>query len=221
MQTKQLIWTAAAALLLGNSAFAQAHVEALSLLKEVRVKTEAYTDQTIAFTNTLDAPGRNGGARVKRSSKGTVTVVGTNYRLDWNGQTIFVNNAKAYIVSPDDEEVTVRPLGKDGSAFSPSSLLAKYETGSNFAWAGTATVKGKTIKYVRMKPKASEEVREIVIGIDVSTKRLYSYQEFGLNDVITTITVDTYAVNGGVSKAKVLFNRANYPGYTVVEPKSK
>jgi hypothetical protein len=72
-----------------------------------------------------------------------------------------------------------------------------------------------------MKPKASEEVREIVIGIDVSTKRLYSYQEFGLNDVITTITVDTYAVNGGVSKAKVLFNRANYPGYTVVEPKSK
>jgi hypothetical protein len=212
-----LAWT------LGTSmaSFGQAHVEALNLLKEVRVKTEACTDQVIGFTNTLDAPGKSGGPRVKRSSKGTVTVVGANYRLDWNGQSIFVNGAKAYIVSPDDEEVTVRPLGKDGSTFSPSSLLAKYESGSNFAWAGTATVKGKTIKYVRMKPKASDEIREIVIGIDMSTKRLYSYQEFGLNDVITTITVDTYAVNGGVSKAKVLFNRASYPGFTVIEPKTK
>ena len=201
--------------------WAQASVEAVKLLKEVKTKTEAYTDQTISFTNTLDAPGKKGGPRVKRSSKGKVTVVGDSYRLELNGQILFMSGSQLYIVNPDDEEITARTLTGPSGQFSPSVLLSKYENGSNFAWAGQEVKNGKTIKYVRMKPKASEEVREIVIGIDMSTKRLHSYQEFGLNNVITTLLVDSYVVNNKVNKTVVTFNKASYPGFDYIESKGK
>ena len=130
----------------------------LTLLKEVEKKTLAYTDQTIQFTMVIEAPGRDG-KKVQRKTSGKVEVVGEKALLSLNGQLIFLEGARVTTVSEEDEEIVVRKLDGDETQFTPAALVKKYETGSNFQWAGEETVaNGVKIVYIRMKPKNNVDV---------------------------------------------------------------
>ena len=191
----------------------------LTLLKEVEKKTLAYTDQTIQFSMVIEAPGRDG-KKVQRKTSGKVEVVGEKALLSLNGQLIFLEGARVTTVSEEDEEIVVRKLDGDEAQFTPTALVKKYETGSNFQWAGEETVaNGVKIVYIRMKPKNNVDVRYVVLGINMRTKRIHSYQEFGTNDVTTTLRIVQYDVNQGVTLQKVTFNKSKYPGYDYVAPK--
>ena len=191
----------------------------LTLLKEVQTKTMDYKDQNIQFAMVIEAMGRDGKS-VQRKTSGQVRVVGSKALLSLNGQKIYVDGTRMTIVSEADEEIVVQKLEGDASSYTPESLVKKYETGSNFQWAGEETVAGGTkVVYVRMKPKDNEDVRDIVIGINVRTKRIHSYQEFGLNDVTTTLRILQYEVNQGITSQSVTFNRAQYPDFDYIAPK--
>jgi hypothetical protein len=123
-------------------------------------------------------------------------------------------------VSEEDEEIVVRKLDGDETQYTPAALVKKYETGSNFQWAGEETVAGGTkVVYIRMKPKNNVDVRDVVLGINLRTKRIHSYQEYGTNDVTTTLKILQYDVNQGVTEQKVTFNKSKYPGYDYMAPK--
>lgn len=191
----------------------------MSLLKEVQTKTLAYKDQNIQFAMVIEAPGRDG-KKVQRKTSGQVQVVGEKALLILNGQKIFLDGSRLTTVSDEDEEIVVRKLDGDETQYTPASILKKYETGSNFQWAGEETLSGGTkVVYIRMKPKNNVDVRDVILGINMRTKRIHSYQEFGTNDVTTTLRIVQYDVNQGVPVSKVTFNKANYPGYDYIAPK--
>ncbi len=191
----------------------------LLLLKEVEKKTLAYRDQRIQFAMVIEAPGRDG-KKVQRKTSGRVEVVGEKALLSLNGQLIFLEGTRVTTVSEEDEEIVVRKLDGDETQFTPTALVKKYESGSNFQWAGEETVaNGVKIVYIRMKPKDNVDVRDVVLGINMRTKRLHSYQEFGTNDVTTTLRIVQYDVNQGITLQNVTFNKSKYPGYDYVAPK--
>lgn len=196
--------------------------DAKTLIQQVRKNTLALQDQSIDFTNTIDAPtGDKSNPRVKRQLKGKAISKGNKYRLELGGQIIFINDSKAYIVSPDDGEITVRKLSEDNSVFSPEEILKKYEKNSSMKLAGKSKENGIEIQYILIKPKASEEIKEIQLGINMKTKLLYSYQENGTNGVISTFRIDKYTTNSGVSEATVTFNKADYSDFEIFEPRGK
>lgn len=176
---------------------AQSHTEAQALLQEVKAKTEAFKTQQIEFTNSIDAPtGKPDGARSSRESSGKAMVKGEKFRAELDGIIILFDGRITYMIYPDDEEINVMDKDDDeGVALTPSSILAEYEKGYSYAMAGKETVAGKTIQYVRLKPKANAEVKEIIIGIDLKKKQLFSFKQFGHNGVVTTLTVTKYVVN--------------------------
>lgn len=176
---------------------AQSHTEAQALLKEVKTKTESYKTQQIEFTNAIDAPtGKPDGSRSSRESSGKALVKGEKFRAELDGIIILFDGRITYMIYPDDEEINVVDKEDDeGVALTPSSILAEYENGYSYAMAGKETVAGKTIQYVRLKPKANAEVKEIIIGIDLKKKQLFSFKQFGHNGVVTTLSVTKYAVN--------------------------
>ena len=201
-----------------SMAFAQSG-DPMSLLKEVQTKTLAYKDQNTQFAMVIEAPGRDG-KKVQRKTSGQVQVVGEKALLILNGQKIFLEGSRLTTVSEEDEEIVVRKLDGDETQYTPASILKKYETGSNFQWAGEETLSGGTkVVYIRMKPKNNVDVRDVVLGINMRTKRIHSYQEFGTNDVTTTLRIVQYDVNQSVPVSKVTFNKANYPGYDYIAPK--
>lgn len=190
----------------------------LMLLKEIERNTLAFKDQNIQFSLFIEAPGRDGN-KVRRKTSGQVTVVGETALLKLQGQQIFIERNRFVTVSDDDEEIVVRKLDGEETQYTPSALLKKYETGSNFQWAGEETTdNGVKVKYVRMRPKNDPSIRDIIIGINMDTKRIYSYKEFGSNDVTTLLRINQYEVNSGIPASKVSFNRSNYPGYDYVAP---
>jgi len=197
---------------------AQSNKEAEKLLKDVRKNTESYKTQVIAFTNEIDAPtGKPEKPRSKRSSNGTAKIKDQRFRVEIDGMIFLNDGKKAYIVYPDEEEINDFKDDEGNMNVTPSSILAAYEKGYSYAMAGKETVKGKTIQYVRLKPKASAEVKEIIIGIDVAKQQLYSFQQMAQDGVNTTFTVTSYATNQTLNDDLFSTQSAQFKGFEIIE----
>jgi len=193
----------------------------LAYVQRVKKQALTYSDQKIGFTSVLDAPGRNG-QRVQRKTSGEVWVKGESAKLVLQGQTFFFKSGVVTTVTPEDEEITVRKLNGDANQYTPAVLLGKYEKNSAFAYAGSQTVAGKTIKFVSIVPKNDPDVAKVILGVDTKTLKLYSFSEEGKNGTKSTVTMLSYETNKGLTANDVEFKRSNYPAnYEYIAPKVK
>jgi hypothetical protein len=214
------LFTALSLCILSLTALAQTETP-LAFLQRVKKQTLAYSDQKLSFTSVLNAPGRNG-QRVERKTSGEIWVVGESAKLVLQGQTFFFKSGLVTTVSPEDEEIIVRKLDGDAQQYTPAVLLSQYEKSSSFAWAGTKTINGRTIKYVSMIPKNDPDVAKVTLGIDSKTLKLYSFAEEGKTGTTSTITLLAYETNQGLKAKDVEFVRSNYPAsYEYIAPKTK
>jgi hypothetical protein len=72
------------------------------------------------------------------------------------------------------------------TSLSPADILKNYQSGYSYKMAGKVVGNnGRTIQYVALRPVASEEVKEILIGIDVKSLLLENYTQYGTNGVKT------------------------------------
>lgn len=201
---------------LAFSVSAQSNKEAKALLNDVREKTESYESQTISYVNEIDAPTGNAqNPRSSRKTRGTARIKSQKYRIDMGGFLLIHDGTKTYMVYPDDEEINEVDPDEQSMNLTPSGILSSYETGYSYALGGKETIGGKTIQYIRMKPIASADIKEILIGVDMSTKRLYSYKQFSHDDVITTLIVEKYVVNNGLSDEIFSIKSKEFEGFEV------
>lgn len=205
--------------ILATTAVAQTSKQAQALLSEVKTNTEGYTTQQIEFTNQIDAPtGKPDGSRNTRETTGTAQVKGQKFRAELDGIIILYDGRITYMIYPDDEEINVIDKDDDeGVALTPSSILAEYQTGYSYAMAGKETIDGKTIQYVMLKPKANAEVKEIMIGINMAKKQLYTFKQFGHNGVITTLTVTNYVTNIPIDDKTFSLNSPEFSTFELFE----
>ena len=203
-------------------ATAQTTAQARAILDDVKENLLSYSDQSFDFTSTIEIPtGNADNPRMTRESSGSVVLVGQNYKVETQGQIAMLNGNRAYIIVPDDREVTVRILEDDNMAFTPNGVVSRFESGSSLSLAGNETIAGKNIQYIRVRPNGDEEIRDLVLGVDMATKRISSFTEYGTNDVITKYVVSNYRVNQGLPASAVEFNRAHYDGWRINEPRSR
>ncbi|MDX5326211.1 MAG: outer membrane lipoprotein carrier protein LolA [Bacteroidota bacterium] len=198
--------------------FAQSHVEAKKLLDQVKKTTQGYKNQKLTFTQTIEIPNPNGGFRSMKK-EGVIFLDKDEYRIELEGMVILRTKNKMYTIVPEDKEVTVLPINEENKdrVLSPSSLLKEFESGYSYKMAGSENVNGKKIQYILLKPTASEEIREILIGIDTKTNQLVSFKQTGLNNVVTTFAVTNYQVDLDLPKSTFNFKKKDYPGYTIIE----
>ena len=195
---------------------AQTTNEAKKLLNEVSQKTKGYKTQTITFVNEIDAPtGNEKQPRNSRTTRGSANVKGNKYRIDMGGFLLIYDGKKSYMVYPDDEEINVMDSKDQNANLTPSGILDNYDKGYSYSMGGKETIKGKTIQYIRLKPKANAEVKEILLGIDMSTKQLYSYKQFSQDGVITTLIVETYKVNAAIVDDIFNINSKEFQGFSI------
>ncbi len=198
--------------------FSQSNKEAEKLLNKVRKNTESFATQKITFTNILDAPtGNTASPRNQRKSSGKALVKGKMFRIELDDMILLNDGKKSFIVYPSEEEINSLSDSEGTLNLTPSSILANYQKGFSYAMAGKETVKGKTIQYVRLKPKASAEVKEIIVGIDVVNSRLFSFKQFGQDGVITTFEVVTYEVNKAMKDELFSIQSPEFRAYELFE----
>lgn len=199
-----------ALLLLPLFTVAQSHNEAKDLLNQVYEKTLGLETQHISFTNTIAAPS-NGGMK-ERSSDGELYAIGEKVRIKTDAFEFLSDGKNAYLIYPEDEEIERTASGEETS-LSPSDILKNYQSGYSYKMAGKSTENGQVIQYVALKPVASEEIREILIGVNIKTLLLQNYTQFGTNGINTTFTVKTYDVNVALDKDMFNINSKEFEGY--------
>ena len=107
--------------------------------------------------------------------------------------------------------------GRRGS-ISPTKLLSFYEEGYGYEWDIQQRVMGRNIQYIKLLPTAtSEEVKYLLLGIDLDRLQVYRLIEVGLNRTLTTLTLKSQEFNIALPEDYFEFNPAEYPNYYINE----
>ena len=95
-------------------------------------------------------------------------------------------------------------------------MLTFFNTGYKFTWDIPQNNKGRKIQYIKLTPNNSKDQRkEILLGIDIQTKNIYTVIEMGKNGTKTTLTVNSFKTNQPVSKNQFTFAESKYPNYYI------
>lgn len=203
----------AIALLIGFSLQAQDAKKAKDLLDEVSTKVKSYNNIVIDFKYSLHNPKEN----INQESKGNVALQGNLYHLNFMGVTKIFDGKKVHTIVPEDEEITIENFdASDDKAISPNKMLTFFNSGYKYAWDIPQTVKGRKIQFIKLTPINSKDTRkEVLIGIDVLTKHIYTVIEVGKNGTKTTLTVNSFKTNQPLSKNHFTFTKSKYPNYYI------
>lgn len=193
--------------------------KAKTLLDEVATKVESYENIQLEFIHKLD----NNDADVHQQTRGSVTLEGDLYHLNYMGTEQIFDGNKTYLIIHEDEEVIIQdPSTTDEETLTPSKMFSFYKNGFAYEMGELKTIKGVKIQYVKLTPLESDsEITQILIGIDVKTKHIYNIIETGENNTVTTLEVRTFKTNKPISENLFKFDLEkfkNQKNYTISEP---
>ncbi len=191
---------------------AQDAKKAKELLDGVAAKAKTYTNIVIDFKYTL----QNTKEKINQESKGNVAISGNKYVLNFMGVTKMYDGKKTYTIVPEDEEITISNGNSNDKEITPEKMLTFFQSGYTYTWDILQDVKGRKIQYVKLKPiNAKDNVKDILIGIDVSTKHIYKMIETDKKGTVTTLIVNSFKTNQPLSKNHFTFTESKYPNYYI------
>jgi outer membrane lipoprotein-sorting protein len=191
---------------------AQDAKKAKQLLDDVATKAKGYTNMVIDFKYALS----NAKENINQESNGNVSISGNKYVLNFMGITKIYDGKKTYTIVPEDEEITISSGKDDDKTITPDKMLTFFQSGYSYAWDILQNVKGRKIQYVKLKPTSSKDnIKEVLIGIDVSTKHIYNMIETDKKGTKTTLTVNSFKTNQPLSKNHFTFTESKYSGYYI------
>ncbi|NRT12467.1 outer membrane lipoprotein carrier protein LolA [Flavobacterium sp. 14A] len=187
--------------------------KAKALLDQVTTKVKSYNNIVIDFKYSLN----NAKENINQDSKGNVTLKGNQYVLNFMGITKIYDGRKNYTIVPEDEEITISSVNEnDDNAITPSKMLTFFNSGYKYYMDIIQDVRGRKIQYIKLIPTNPKDQRkEILLGIDVSTKHIYNLIEMGKKGTKTTLTVNSFKTNQPLSKNQFIFAQSKYPNYYI------
>jgi len=197
----------------GFSGLAQNDAKAESLLNEVSQKIKTYKNISLDFKYELNNISEN----INQETRGDVVIQGEKYKLNVLGITRIYNGKTLYTISPEDEEVTISSDNTDEEeTITPSKMLSFYEDGYTYKMDIIQNVRGRKIQYVKLNPiDTNSEIKNILLGIDATTKHIYNLIENGKNGTKTTLTVNSFKTDEPISKTLFTFDESKYSDYFI------
>jgi len=197
----------------GFSGLAQNDAKAESLLNEVSQKIKTYKNISLDFKYELNNISEN----INQETRGDVVIQGEKYKLNVLGITRIYNGKTLYTISPEDEEVTISSDNTDEEGtITPSKMLSFYEDGYTYQMDIIQNVRGRKIQYVKLNPiDTNSEIKNILLGIDATTKHIYNLIENGKNGTKTTLTVNSFKTDEPISKTLFTFDESKYSDYFI------
>lgn len=200
-------------LLLSITINAQDAKKAKELLNDVSEKIKNYDNIAITFKYSI----HNIKGNINQESRGDVTLKGNQYVLNFMGFSKIFDGKKTYTIIPEDEEITISKYNEnDDHTITPSKMLTFFNKGYKYAWDILQDIKGQKIQYIKLVPlNAKNNQKEILLGIDLQTKHIYTIMEIGKNGSKTTFTINSFKTNQPLSKNHFTFTESKYPNYYI------
>ena len=201
--------------LCSSMTFAQGYEQAKNLLDRVSKEMKSKKNIRFDFTYVLE----NKKEQIRQEMEGNVTLAGDQYKLSFLEAIQLFDGNKTYTIAPENEEITISyPEEEEDVSISPSKLLSFYEEGYGYEWDIQQRVMGRNIQFIKLLPtETSEEVKYLLLGIDVDRLQVYRLIEVGLNQTLTTLTLKSQEFNIVLPEDYFEFNAAEYPNYYINE----
>jgi outer membrane lipoprotein-sorting protein len=195
--------------------FAQGYEQAKNLLDRVSKEMKSKKNIHFDFTYVLE----NKKEQIRQEMEGNVTLAGDQYKLSFLEAIQLFDGTKTYTIVPENEEITISyPEEEEDVSISPSKLLSFYEEGYGYEWDIQQRVMGRNIQFIKLLPtETSEEVKYLLLGVDVDRLQVYRLIEVGLNQTLTTLTLKSQEFNIALPEDYFEFNAAEYPNYYINE----
>ena len=202
-------------MLYSSLTFAQGYEQAKNLLDRVSKEMKSKTNIRFDFDYVLE----NKKEQIRQEMEGNVTLAGDQYKLTFLDAIQLFDGTKTYTIVPENEEITISsPEEEEEVSISPTKLLSFYEEGYGYEWDIQQRVMGRNIQYIKLLPTAtSEEVKYLLLGIDLDRLQVYRLIEVGLNRTLTTLTLKSQEFNIALPEDYFEFNPAEYPNYYINE----
>ena len=157
--------------------------------------------------------------QIRQEMEGNVTLAGDQYKLSFLEAIQLFDGTKTYTIVPENEEITISYQEEEEDvSISPSKLLSFYEEGYGYEWDIQQRVMGRNIQFIKLLPtETSEEVKYLLLGVDVDRLQVYRLIEVGLNQTLTTLTLKSQEFNIALPEDYFEFNVAEYPNYYINE----
>jgi outer membrane lipoprotein-sorting protein len=195
---------------------AQSHNEAKQLLEKAAAELKSHPQVLLEFdynfeNQRVDPP-------VVQNESGKIAVKGDDYRLEIMGMEQLRSGNKLYTILHDDEEVQVTEYDEEeNSGLTPTSILESFRSGYSYKLGGSEQIDDLTIRYVILKPRASEDSAKTMVGIEDGSNRLRSLKQWGTNGTVTTFTITSYVTGKDLPPAYFQFDKSKYTGYYIAD----
>jgi outer membrane lipoprotein-sorting protein len=214
------IWFFVITLIVNTSAFAQQKDEARILLDDVSTTMKSYNNMTLDFSTSLINEEAGINEDDELPTKGSITLQGEKYNLNYLGNTFIFNGLKLFVINYDEKEIMIndQDFEEDEGVIYPSKLLTFYKEGYNYKMGLIKNIKGRKIQFVDLTPIDTEsEIVKVNLGIDIKTRHIYKLIQFGDNGTKTILTIDQFKSNQNISNELFQFDRNSYEklGYLI------
>lgn len=193
--------------------FAQGIEQAKYLLDQVSEEMKSHENIRFDFSYVLE----NKKEQIRQKMEGNVTLAGDRYQLNFLDAIQLFDGDKIYTIVPENEEITITyPEDEEDVSVNPSKLLSFYEKGYGYEWDIEQRVMGKKIQFIKLLPNpVSDEVKYLLLGIDIDRKQVYRLIEVGANGTLTTLTLNNQEYNISLPPNYFVFDAKAYPNYYI------
>lgn len=198
------------------SSFAQYRdPKAKAILDQVSAKFKSYQSATAGFTYSIS----NKAGKVLSSKKGTATMKGQKYNINFGGNKIISDGNTVWNYDPSAKEVTVNDANKSESTITPQKLFSDfYNKDFNYVLDKDFTVGGKAAHKVILTPTDKKKAFErVYIGIDKATKNILTIMVVEKSGNRYSYNVSSFKPNAAAGDDQFAFNQSAYPGVEVVD----
>ncbi|MDG1687286.1 MAG: outer membrane lipoprotein carrier protein LolA [Flavobacteriaceae bacterium] len=192
---------------------AQTPEAAKKLLDEVSKTISGFQNLNFDFTYVLENRQEN----IRQETKGSATISGDFYKLNFLGNEQLFDGEKTYTIIPENEEITISSLEDDNDfGINPSKLLVFYREGYAFQWDIKQNVKNRIIQFVKLIPiEENKDLKYLLLGIDLKTKTIYRLIEITTSQTRTTLTLKNLKTNMTLRPDFFDFDVSKYPDYYI------
>ena len=192
---------------------AQTPEAAKKLLDEVSKTISGFQNLNFDFNYVLENRQEN----IRQETKGSATISGDFYKLNFLGNEQLFDGEKTYTIIPENEEITISSLEDDNDfGINPSKLLVFYREGYAFQWDIKQNVKNRIIQFVKLIPiEENKDLKYLLLGIDLKTKTIYRLIEITTSQTRTTLTLKNLKTNMTLRPDFFDFDVSKYPDYYI------
>ncbi len=163
---------------------------------------------------------KNSSAGTDESETGKGWVSGNKYYASFGDNTIISNGVKTWTIVKEEKAVYETDADEDDEeSINPKKLMTIWESGFKNKYVKETTLNGETVHVINLYPKSagSVEYHTITLYISKTDNELKKVVMKMKDGTVMTYRLTKYEANPTISDSKFVFNKAKYPGYTVIK----